>query len=100
MIYIGEYKELIPEKNYPSMKGFISETPYPGKAKVISYLLNGQEKMISMDIPKDVFTGENIPMDPVGMDDGEYSWFTTLAYYVDKYNLRLPSEFENKILQS
>ena len=33
------------------------------------------------------------------MTDGEYSWLSDLAYYVEKYNLRLPEEFEGKVLK-
>lgn len=56
--------------------------------------------MISMQTPKDVITGESIKMECLGMNDGEYTWFNILAYYVKKYNLRLPEEFERKILNS
>ena len=99
MIYIGKYEEINPGKGYPSMKDFISDTPYEGQDKIIHYLTHGTEDMVSMRIPKDVFTGKTIPMDMIGMNDGEYTWFITLAYYVKKYNLRLPKEFEDKILK-
>ena len=52
-----------------------------------------------MVIAKDVFTGDQISNEMIGMNDGEYTWFNTLAYYVEKYNLRLPKEFEDKILK-
>lgn len=100
MIYIGKYKELNPSHDFPSIRSFFSEKPYYGKEKVIEYLTNGTMDMISLQIPKDVITGERIPMEKIGMNDGEYTWFNTLAYYVDKYNLRLPKEFEEKILRS
>lgn len=80
------------------MKGFISDAPYPGKDKIIHYLTHGKKDIVSLKTPKDVFTGDTINMDVVGMNDGEYTWFTTLSYYVDKYNLRLPEEFEKKVL--
>ena len=32
------------------------------------------------------------------MNDGKYSWTSTLIYYVEKYNLRLPLEFEKYVL--
>lgn len=98
MIYIGKYDELNPGKGYPSMRDSFSDAPYKGKDKVIQYLTNKNTDIVSAKIPRDVFTNEEIPMEPIGMNDGEYTWFTTLAYYVDKYNLRLPMEFETKIL--
>ena len=47
------------------------------------------DSMVSLQIPKDVITGETIKMEKIGMNDGEYTWFNTLAYYIEKYNLLL-----------
>lgn len=98
MVFIGRYNELIPGKGYPSMKDFFSRTPYEGQQKIIDYLLHGIEDIVSGAIPKDVISGRPIRMEKVGMNDGEYTWFNTLAYYVQRYNLRLPKEFEEKVL--
>lgn len=100
MIFIGKYNEFNPGKNYPSIKEFFSKSPYTGQDRVIHYLMNGERDMASLKVPKDVISGNNIPMSLIGMNDGEYSWFNTLAYYVEKYNLRLPEEFERKILKA
>ena len=35
-----------------------------------------------------------------GMTDDLYSWISSLAYYVEKYNLRLLPEFERYVLES
>lgn len=56
--------------------------------------------MISAATRKDVIAGTVIPGTDVGRNDGEYTWWTSLAYYVEKYNLRLPNEFEQKILNT
>lgn len=98
MIYIGKYKELNPSKDFPSMKEFFESKPYEGQKRIIEYLKNAKVDMVREEIPKDVFTGEKIRMEMLGMNDGEYTWFNTLAYYVEKYNLRLPRDFEEKIL--
>lgn len=98
MIYIGSYDELSPGRGYPSMKKSFSDKPYQGKERVIHYLLHGKEDMVSFRTPKDVFSGEPISMNMIGMNDGEFTWWNTLAHYVEKYNLRLPADFENKIL--
>lgn len=101
MIYIGKYRELSPkEKNYPYMKDNFEREPYDNQDKIVWYLKHGTEDMLRTKKEKDVFTGENIPMEPLGMNDGEYTWWNTLAYYVERYNLRLPSEFERKILST
>ena len=46
----------------------------------------------------DLFTGELIPTEEKGLNDGEYSWLSSLIYYVEKYNLRLLPEFEQIVL--
>ena len=45
-----------------------------------------------------MFTGELIAVRLEVLTDGAYSWDTALPYYVKKYNLRLPGEFEDKVL--
>ena len=99
MIYIGEYDELSPGKGYDSMKAHFEKDVYPGKEKIVKYLTTGKIDMASLELPKDVFTGERIRMEKLGMNDGIYMWWNTLAYYVDKYNLRLPEDFEKHILK-
>ena len=34
------------------------------------------------------------------MTDGVFSWISSLAYFVEKYNLRLLPEFERYVLES
>ena len=100
MIYLGLYNEINPGKGYPSMREFFSAEPYVGQREVVYYLLHGNEDMVSAKIPVDVFTGKPIRMNQVGMNDGEYSWWNTLAYYVEKYNLRLPQSFVEKAIKT
>ena len=88
----------MPNKGYESMLKHCENDSYPNKAKIVQYLRNGHEDMVSAEIPKDCFTGERIHGEKVGMNDGKYAWWSTLAYYVEKYNLRLPKEFEDHIL--
>ena len=98
MIYKGKYDELSPNHGFDSMKDHFSEKPHEGQDKIVQYLRQCTEDMFSMRIPKDVFTGETIKGGMIGYNDGKYSWWSTLAYYVEKYNLRLPKEFEEHIL--
>lgn len=98
MIYIGKYKELNPNKDFPTMRDSFCEKPYEGQERILSYLNGGTVYMSRMEIPRDVFTGEQIGVETLGMNDGEYSWFSTLSHYVEKYNLRLPKDFEDKVL--
>lgn len=99
MKFLVKYDELIPGKNYPSMKEFFSNEPYYGQGEIIYYLRHGKEDMCRIEMARDVFSGKFISNEMIGMNDGEYTWFDFLAYYVEKYNLRLPEEFEKKILK-
>lgn len=100
MIYIGRYKELNPKHDYPSIKDFFLPERYPGQDRIVYYLFHGKEDMVSTKRAVDVITGEPIKMEIIGMNDGMFTWFNTLGYYVDKYNLKLPKEFEDHILSS
>lgn len=102
MIYIGEFRELcIRHPDYPSIIDYFDSDSYPGKDKIVRYLKkSGEVDMMSGAIRKDVITGDTISFTDVGRNDGEYSWWESLAYYVEHYNLRLPKSFEEKILSS
>lgn len=66
--------------------------------KIIKYLCNGEIILVSPSSVIDVISGERIAASTYIYTDGEYSWSNALSYYVEKYNLKLPEEFENKIL--
>ncbi len=102
LTYVGEYRELFDNHpEFPSMRDSFQETPYKGQGRIIHYLRKGgMETMVSGKLHKDCFTGEVIPYGNIGRDDGEYTWWTSLAHYVEKYNLRLPEGFENKIMST
>lgn len=100
----GLYKELIevfdPElaKSYPSMTENFASESYPEKEAILSYLKSGSLDAIAGSCSIDVFTGESTGIPGSVRSDGTYSWGGDLAYYVDKYNLRLPDEFVNHVL--
>lgn len=83
------------------MQDSFAKDPIENKEQLIEFILRGGELDItSGSITKDVFTGE-----PTGVlggirTDGEYVWGMDLAYYVDKYNLRLPDEFVTHALSA
>ena len=49
---------------------------------------------------EDVITHERLPGEAGLRTDGEYSWNANLYYYVEKYNLKLPEKFVDKVLDS
>ena len=94
---MSQWKEFNPGSSR-SMKEDFREFPSVNQGRILKYLNNGKATLISTDSGYDVFTGERIVDSYCILTDGEYSWGNTLAYYVSHYNLKLPKEFENKIL--
>ena len=105
--YFKKYGILNAFKEYgaegsPSILDAADDRPYPEKGKIVDFLNNyGNVIMVSLKIPTDRVTGERIA-DLRGLSTKEldgYSWSSDLAYHVDKYNLRLPKEFEDYVLK-
>lgn len=87
----------------PKMKDCFEAKRYEEQDRIVRYLKgtkSAKELFVSTAIPKDVFTNESIKMEDICMGDDIYAWSNILSYYVDKYNLRLPKEFEEHILKS
>ena len=97
MRYVG-YAELEPGRNFPKLKDSFEKEAYAGKNDVLRFLKNGTVDLARASRAKDVFTGEFIPTEVLVMHDGDFYWSNTLAWYVEKYNLRLPLDFERHIL--
>ena len=84
---------------FPSIKDSFNDSPYEGKDKIIEYLkTRGICGYVKAGYSSDFFTGELIPTEEKRLSDGEYSWLSSLIYYVEKYNLRLMPDFEQKVL--
>jgi len=86
-------------KGAVSMKDCISDKPYMGIDKIVEYLTNnGKTTVLSTALPKDRITGERIEGELYWKESDGFSWMSDLAYHVKKYNLRLPKDFEDFIL--
>lgn len=72
---------------------------YPNKKRIVEFLRNGTVDLAKGSRLKDVFDGEVIPDEVLIMSDGRYAWTNIIAWYVEKYNLRLPKDFEKYILE-
>ena len=86
------------EKDAPSIKTMFQAHPYPGMDAICDYLKKGSVGPIAVKAGMDVFTGEIISRTYAIQSDGEYAWSSMLPYYVKTYNMRLPKDFENKVL--
>lgn len=85
--------------NAPSLLEKCEKDPYRGQDKIVEFLKNkGEIGAAAARIPIDVITGERIPGELVVKHYDKFGWLSDLAYYVEKYNLRLPKEFEDFVL--
>lgn len=98
MIILGKYDEFGPGMGFPSMKADFAPSAYEGQKQIADYLRKGHVHMVTASQAYDVFTGEKIGIERYFMDDGVFSWSSSLPYYVERYNLRLPAEFERHVL--
>lgn len=99
MKFLNSFDEFNKGMNLSSMKDSFNDGSFEGKEKIVAYLQKGDKTIAACSYDRDVFTGERIPGKKCLMTDGEYSWSSCLYYYVDRYNLRLLPEFEEKILK-
>lgn len=88
------------QNDAPSIAILFSDMPYPNQEKVARYLENGTITVVRASCEKDAITGELIKPAHSGclMTDGDLVWNGSLSYYVRKYNLRLPTVIEERIL--
>lgn len=82
----------------PKIYKLISETEHPHKAELVAYLKRGKEFAAIPGIFRDFFTGEYIRGEELLLYDGVHVWSSDVPYYVEKYNLQLPEEFVQYIL--
>lgn len=98
MKYIN-YRELYPKWDYPFMRDNLASSRYPHQDFIINYLLGGEVVLTQFSRNRDVFSGALIDVEIAILTDGDYYWSNQLAYYVDKYNLKLPEAFVKHILK-
>ncbi|MCD7951129.1 MAG: hypothetical protein LUG12_12855 [Erysipelotrichaceae bacterium] len=94
------YKELNNKNKGISLKENIHDEPYQNQEVIYDYLLDGGKvEAARLSRYKDIFNNKIIPQEGLIRYDGTYYWSNVLAYYVRNYNLRLPKDVENHILQ-
>ena len=90
-IRLFDYKEFGAETNKSIIDDF-NITEYPEKKYVLEFLRNYGEERCVCGSWHDVVTGELHGTD-VLKRYGDFSWFTEIEYYVEKYNFKPRSEF-------
>lgn len=106
MTYIGAYAEVVQEfspeiaHGLPKMADSLSPSPIENKDTIVKYLRNGEiVSMCTGTTIKDVLSGETVNCSDNGRSDGKYRWGEALAYYVEKYDLMLPEDFVQHIME-
>lgn len=94
---VGFFKEMNLYEDNGSIKDYIVKNVNYNKEKVCEYLLNNKVVGICARRPIDSISGEEIASGFKIIVDGEYEWPDFLAYYVRKYNIKLPDSFIHKI---
>ena len=88
------------DQDAPSISVLFSPTKYPGQDIIANYLDRGQISIVSTSLAEDKIGGGVIEphIAECVRTNGDFSWPGSLSYYVRKYNLRLPAEYEDYIL--
>lgn len=97
-IMLGKYAEFNPGFDIKHKRRPLLKHHTRGQKVIAEYLKKGELVLAKAGKDEDVFTHERIPDEAGLRTDGKYSWNANLHYYVEKYNLKLPKEFEKKVL--
>ncbi len=96
VLYISQFLD----ENRMFKPGATTEKPIAEKEILLHYLRSGKEIGACPAIVKDEITGEHLGGDLLLLTDGTYEWMSDIAYYFEKYNLRLPEDFVAHALAS
>lgn len=97
MIIIGQTKEIDKDDRLPSIKDLINK-PIQEKKKVVEYMKKSNVIAVAPAIVRDIINPENKIPELLLMSDGIYEWRSDIIYYVEKYDMGLPEEFIQHIL--
>ena len=94
MLGVGYFKEHHGSK-YPCFQS--TSTDIENKAKVLQYMRSCKVIAAAPGRMIDAFSHATIPGEMLAYSDGEYYWGSEAIYYFEKYNLKLPDDFVNRI---
>lgn len=98
MIIIGKFREIYKDDSCPSIFSAIREGTPEAKEKIILYMKNATVSAFAPGFVYDVIDGKHRIGNLKCYTDGKYLWRSDIIYYFDKYNLELPKEFVDHIL--
>jgi hypothetical protein len=77
----------------PSLRDSIPKSGAKAAAPLVEYLSNAPVLLFTRGVVRDLLEPDTVIGPPHIRTDGEWCWPSDLAYYVGKYNCRLPEEF-------
>lgn len=97
MTVIGKIKEINGE-NYPELRSLVGK-PLKEKSRVLQYMKKAPVISAAAAAMRDALTGEFTGWELLVHSDGKYLWRSDVTYYVEKYDMELPGEFVQHILE-
>lgn len=87
-------------KDAPSISTLFAPEKYDHQQEITDYLKKGEISLVAPGLEIDEIKGEEIipRITKAILTDGVYSWSSSLPYYIEKYNARLPREIEDWIV--
>ena len=96
MIVIGRTKECYGSE-FPELRKLLNK-PLAEKECVLQYLKGAPVLSVAAAAMRDALTGELTGKELVVHSDGKYLWRSDVTYYVEQYDMELPTEFVQHIL--
>lgn len=98
MINIGCFSEMNVFFNNGSVLDYLQDKVDYDKKAVLDYLKSFKHNASCPRAAIDCVTGKEIASSFKVYNDGEYQWCDFLIYHIEKYNIRLPQAFVDKIM--
>ena len=86
------------DDSLPPLADLVSDTPDPMKGKILAYLRTNIV-LFGLGYRPDALNPTK-RVNSYVYSDGTYKWTERFAYYVDEYNIPVPSEFREHILEN
>lgn len=97
MIIVGRIKENN-GSDFPTLRSLIGK-PMKEKSRVVQYMKTAPVISVAAAAMRDVLTGDFTGRELLVHSDGEYLWRSDVTYYVERYDMELPTEFIRHILK-
>ncbi|MEV0825645.1 hypothetical protein [Nonomuraea rubra] len=97
--FLGEFRELRPGRpDGPSLRAAVRDKGEEYETLLVRYLQAGTALVVSGSGAHDVLDAEARYIGPLMvLTDGEWAWYSDLAYYVERYHVPLERRFVERV---